>query len=43
MDLENDDNLVLFFKEVLEIRDTVRDDEEKKEKRMRMMMRDEDM
>jgi hypothetical protein len=36
-DLENDDNLALFFKEVLERRDKVREDEEKEEKR-RMMM-----
>ena len=44
-DLENDDNLVPFFKEVLDRRDKVRDEEEKQEKeerKKRMMMSDQD-
>ena len=36
-DLERDDKLVEFFREVLKMKDKVRDDEEKEEKRMRMM------
>ena len=45
-DLENDDNLVPFFKEVLERRDSVRNEEEKEEKeerRRKMAMRDQDI
>ena len=44
-DLENDDNLVLFFTEVLDRRDKVREEEEKQEKeerKRRMMMSDQD-
>ena len=36
-DLERDDELVEFFREVLKRRDKVREDEEKEEKRRRMM------
>ena len=44
-DLENDDNLVAFFKEVLDKRDKVREEEEKQEKeekKRRMVMSDQD-